>query len=261
MAPYNPPPSCTMSPGCPCPTCWGAWISSVPASRANPSVSPDDGRPRMMNGGFGHTSHPPLAIFDPDSSSLRMCQGSLLPGVSTLLRTLPASGTMRSGVVWDRATLELPTGGSGGSVLDTTEGSAGTWPTVTVCGNHNSKGVSQTSGDGLATAAEMFASGTWGTPRASDSKDGADGTAPLNGYLSRQTVAWSRSMHGDLLTRAGLTPDTIGPLSPYFAEWLMGWPPGWTGLKPLETGSTRLWRQQLMGCLAVALGFGERQGR
>ena len=26
-----------------------------------------------------------------------------------------------------------------------------------------------------------------------------------------------------------------GTLNPVFVEWLMGWPLGWTGLKPLET--------------------------
>ena len=36
-----------------------------------------------------------------------------------------------------------------------------------------------------------------------------------------------------------------GALNPTWVEWLMGWPLGWTDLKPLETGKYRLWRQQL----------------
>lgn len=42
------------------------------------------------------------------------------------------------------------------------------WPTVTVNGNHNRKGLSETSGDGLSTAVKMFP-----TPRASDVEKGS----------------------------------------------------------------------------------------
>lgn len=35
-----------------------------------------------------------------------------------------------------------------------------------------------------------------------------------------------------------------GALNPTWVEWLMGWPLGWTALKPLETGKFQLWRQQ-----------------
>jgi hypothetical protein len=32
-----------------------------------------------------------------------------------------------------------------------------------------------------------------------------------------------------------------GQLNPTWVEWLMGWPLGWTDLKPLETGKSQLW--------------------
>ncbi|EIE01503.1 hypothetical protein LEP1GSC185_3961 [Leptospira licerasiae serovar Varillal str. VAR 010] len=32
-----------------------------------------------------------------------------------------------------------------------------------------------------------------------------------------------------------------GPLNPDWVEWLMGWPVGWTGLKPLETAKYHAW--------------------
>jgi len=35
-----------------------------------------------------------------------------------------------------------------------------------------------------------------------------------------------------------------GPLSPYWVEWLMGWPIGWTDLNPLETDKFQSWQQQ-----------------
>jgi hypothetical protein len=63
------------------------------------------------------------------------------------------------------------------------------WATPTVCGNHNRKGASKTSGDGLAT-------------------------------------------------------QVGGKLNPMWVEWLMGWPLGWTGLKPLETDKFHFVQQQ-----------------
>lgn len=40
-----------------------------------------------------------------------------------------------------------------------------------------------------------------------------------------------------------------GLLSPEFAEWMMGWPIGWTELKPLEMDKFQEWRQQHSICL------------
>lgn len=76
------------------------------------------------------------------------------------------------------------------------------WPTPTVCGNHNRKGASATSGDGLATA-----------------------------------VATSLTTLAGTLLRSGIQPG--GQLSADWTEWLMGWPIGHTGLKPLEMGKSR----------------------
>ena len=46
-----------------------------------------------------------------------------------------------------------------------------------------------------------------------------------------------------LATHAG------GPLNPAWVEWLMGWPIGWTELKPLETAKFQEWLQQHGACL------------
>ena len=35
-----------------------------------------------------------------------------------------------------------------------------------------------------------------------------------------------------------------GPLNPTWVEWLMGWPLGWTDLKPLAMDKFREWQQQ-----------------
>jgi len=116
---------------------------------------------------------------------------------------------MRSGLLYELPTLARLTDESGSS----------SWPTATVKGNHNRKGLSPTSGDGLATAAGMWGTPTvamtqggnltrsgkrsnelllkgqakmWGTPTARDWKDGAcaDADVPTNGLLGRMAARW-----------------------------------------------------------------------
>ena len=94
------------------------------------------------------------------------------------------------------------------------------WPTPTVHGNHNRKGLSKTSGDGLATAVAKYP-----TPCARDWKDG--------NYPAEQ-----KRNTPPLATHAG------GPLNPQWVEWLMGWPIGWTDLKPLVMDKFRKWLHQ-----------------
>ena len=103
-------------------------------------------------------------------------------------------------------------------------GSGPKWPTPTVCGNHNRKGASKTSGDGLATAVAKRA--RWATPTAHDAKD--TGTAPSEGRRHSPCLAW----------QAG------GKLNPQWVEWLIGWPVGWTDLGPLEMVRYLSWQQQ-----------------
>lgn len=62
------------------------------------------------------------------------------------------------------------------------------------------------------------------SPRALIRKSGADRS---NDRLDHAVMA----LHG-------------GPLNPTWVEWLMGWPSGWTDLKPLEMAKFREWQQQ-----------------
>jgi DNA (cytosine-5)-methyltransferase 1 len=90
------------------------------------------------------------------------------------------------------------------------------WPTTTVCGNYNRKGLSDRSGDGLATAVSRCA-----TPTARDWKSGkaSDATMERNSRPLSEQIG--------------------GSLNPTWVEWLMGWPLGWTDLKPLATDRSR----------------------
>ena len=41
-----------------------------------------------------------------------------------------------------------------------------------------------------------------------------------------------------------MDPHSGGKLNPTWVEWLMGWPIGWTGLEPLETGRFQKWLEE-----------------
>jgi len=89
------------------------------------------------------------------------------------------------------------------------------WPTPTVCGNYNRKGASANSGDGLATAVAKYA-----TPQAMD-------------YRTGQISRWK-----DPARTQNLNDQVGGQLNPTWVEWLMGWPIGWTDLKPSATAKS-----------------------
>ena len=69
----------------------------------------------------------------------------------------------------------------------------------------------------------------WPTPMSSEHK------------ANRQT----RENHQNGLTQAVLATETGGQLNPTWVEWLMGWPLGWTDLKPLEMDKSHYVQQQL----------------
>ena len=120
-------------------------------------------------------------------------------------------------------------------------------PTLTVCGNWNRKGASQNSGDGLATALRKMP-----TLTKSDGMGGPGRSQRRQGGLNLRTALKELlSLEGfPILTQKRLrsqerirTPSDGHRLTPAFAEWWMGWPIGWTGLKPAETGKSHCKRQ------------------
>jgi hypothetical protein len=191
----------------------------------------------------GDTWRALLARFDPDSSSWKTAQRSLLEDSDECSVTWPRSGMTADGQCW-----ELPMSGrrtdvrdsglwltptvedagrmgsaadwekytkngqtSGARLRNQVQASVQMWPTPTVCGNYNRKGASPTSGNGLATAVKM-----WPTPTCQDAKN--NGAPP---QMERNSKP--------------LNAEVGGSLNPTWVEWLMGWPLGWTDLRPLET--------------------------
>jgi hypothetical protein len=77
------------------------------------------------------------------------------------------------------------------------------------------------------------------TPQASDCRD--------KGNMSNPAIQ-RRAENGKQLNLSMVVHPTSGQLNPTWVEWLMGWPLGWTDLKPLETDKSHCVQQQHGKC-------------
>ena len=179
-----------------------------------------------------------LAKFDPDTSTLRTAQCSLLEEEPELLQTLPRSGMTRSGMLWERQTL----------VLRTSETESGSWPTPMSSEYKANKNYRAGRQNGLTQAVMK-----WPTPTAHNAKEtDAPSEYRRNTPTLTAQVNWSTPVANDTSHRKSkyaqggiaLSTQAGGKLNPTWVEWLMGWPLGWTDLKPLETGKFQEWQQQ-----------------
>ena len=233
--------------------------------------------------GSGEKWRGSFAKYDRDSSTWKTHQYSLLGDLTLYSETWPRWGLMRDGECWEQSTLAPRTNGTESGLWqtpvadDAVDRKSGKWnsrgepklsaevklwPTPTVCGNHNRKGASKTSGDGLATAVAM-----WPTPKATDGTKGRPNQRGSKGDLTLPSAVhqrmfptatatawkgWSQNHNrADTDDRIDYTIEREaheagqnGRLNPEWVEWLMGWPLGWTDLKPLAMDRFREWLQQ-----------------
>ena len=262
------------------------WILSLEDSPASPSLWLDNGKGRPTSEIYGLIQSESLARYDPDTHSLRTSQ--VLLALDTLKPssvTLPKSGMIVNGTLLVRPTWVLTTEGNGCGYWPTPQNSedgrkiqedwvwCGTyfrdkngkkiqthlkhsiqiWPTPTEHGNHNRRGLSKTSGDGLATAVKM-----WPTPKQSDGhgagKHGDGGMdlrtavrwpTPSASFGERGGKIYPKSNHDTEKAFREADPTMIGgKLNPQWVEWLMGWPSGWTDLKCLGMDGFRRWLRE-----------------
>jgi hypothetical protein len=157
--------------------------------------------------------------YSRESYVWKTAQCSLLGGSEEFLETWPRWGSMRNGESYLQPTAALPI----------CESASGLWPTPTVSGNYNRIGASAKSGTGLATAVKMYP-----TPVATQYK----------GWSKNHNRADSNDRIDYTIEREAYEMDMPGRLNPTWVEWLMGWPLGWTDLKPLATDRFREWLQQ-----------------
>ena len=135
--------------------------------------------------------------------------------------TLPKWGMTRSGALFQHPTLERPISVTAFGLLPTP-----------MAGDSRRGDCSSERQRRSPSAVSAFR--TWPTPVASMAK----GSSPA--ALIRKSGA-TRS--NDRLDHAVMASDG-GQLNPEWVEWLMGWPIGWTELKPLEMDRFHEWQQQ-----------------
>jgi len=169
-----------------------------------------------------------LMKYDPNTRSWKTAQCSLLEGLDVFLGTWPKWGMMRDGECWAQMMPEL----------HTEEKESGFWPTPR---SRDYKGQSQRGQrapmDALPNAVKHHGGTktqqTWPTPAAGAVTGGPVGLAGGSGNRKKLY-----SMMGEEMGKKM----GCGQLNPPWVEWLMGWPIGWTGLKPLEMDKFQEWQ-------------------
>jgi hypothetical protein len=153
-----------------------------------------------------------LAKYDPDSCSWKTPQCSLLEEEQELLETLPKWGMTVNGLLWEQPMLMPHT-------RETECGLSANWPTPVHSEARQGLQIRREGKKGTQTSLSTAVL-TWPTPRTKGMCGGSGSWDLLN---KNTTVEEARLMG------AG----NGGQLNPTWVEWLMGFPLGWTDLKPL----------------------------
>lgn len=208
--------------------------SSAAASRARTFHARAKARESAeREAGFGLNLQESLAKYDRATSSWKTRQCSLFGGLEECLETFPKAGTMRNGSLWERTTAEprtderecgywrTPDAGAGGEISD--EKAA-----------DYAAGKPRKSGSAIQIRLcdQVRHRKLWPTPKCQDSR---------TELRDRGKSNLGEVVHGGMQT----PPTKTARLNPAWVEWLMGWPIGWSDLKPLETVRFLSWRQGL----------------
>lgn len=206
------------------------FLARTSASRARARAS------RVNDQGCGANFSGLFARFDPALHMWKTAQHSLLGDSHECLQILPRSGLMRSGCLYPLPPVAHGMNAPGCGLL----------PTLTVHGNNNRKGLTEKSGDGLATALRLLPTLTKsfnnrvaipGTKR----RDGLQTAISKMPALTVQDAKNNGGASQQIRNTAPLNSVIGGPLNPEWCEWFMGWPIGWTGLQPLATDKFQSW--------------------
>jgi hypothetical protein len=180
----------------------------------------------------GERWHGLLARFDPDSHLWRTVQCSLLEDLNESLQTLPQWGMTVGGELYLLPTLVQTTKEEEFGLWRTPDtGAGGTSGLLKEGKTHRMNGqqiqvrlVDQVNNPRL-----------WPTPQASDNRD--------RGNMSNPSIQRRVAIGKQIMLSQSVHP-TSGQLNPTWVEWLMGWPLGWTDLKPLATDKSHCAPQQ-----------------
>ena len=184
----------------------------------------------------------PFAWYDPDTSTVRTSQASLLQDTCPeYSQTWPKQGMMQDGKFWVLTMLGPDTKGNGCGYWPTPRNrmtgnvspnrvtdkfnnlesviSREMWPTPK-SQNANSPGIHGQGGMDLQTTVAK-----WPTPRGQDSYE----------RRNMKTMKRIYDEGGDLtlVTKIKVESSKTGQLNPDWVEWLMGWPLKWSALEPI----------------------------
>ena len=195
----------------------------------------------------GEKWHASFTKYDQNSSLWKTHQCSLLGDSEQFLETWPQWGLMRNGECWELQTLAQTIKGTESGLLEKM------WPTPTVAcveGGEQSDRVEKTKTGGyvlrklnksnmtygakLSDAILYEEKKKWPTPVTRDYKDSGSQEALKRARDKRDSPGLA------LLVGA----EGGGQLNPTWTEWLMGWPLGWTELKPLVMDKSHCVPQQ-----------------
>ena len=198
--------------------------------------------------GFGQKWHELLVKYDLDTCSWKTHQCLFPEDLHESSVTLPKWGMTRNGHVFQHLTLERP--------ISVTE--SGLW--ATPLARDFRSGQSQRWDNPHRSRNLNDQVAKFPTPKASDgNKRGKVSNHPRNGLagvvenLPTPTASMSKGSSPATLTRKdgkSRVNDRLdhhvmnshgGKLNPNWVEWLMGWPIGWTDLRPLEMDKFQSW--------------------
>ena len=222
-------------------------MSSVVAFHVRTLVPPAKAQELMENDQeCGEKWRASFVKFDPNTSLWRTHQCSLLGDLDEFLETWPQWGLMRNGECWEQQTLERRIRGTESGLSPNGVDSFHTPNTTGLDGGSNSRRA-------LRKKMELP------TPNSRDWKDGqtaGNRKSPGLGVVAHWPTPRTKGMCGgsgswDLLNKNTTMEEARlmgagngGQLNPPWVEWLMGWPIGFTDLKPLEMDKCHCARQQ-----------------
>jgi DNA (cytosine-5)-methyltransferase 1 len=168
----------------------------------------------------GEKWHGSFVKWDPDSCSWKTHQCLLLGDLDEFSETWPQWGLMRDGECWEQRTLEQTIRGTESGLSPNGVDSFHTPNTTGLDGGSNSRKA-------LKKRQEKFP-----TPTCHNSNEKGSPSE-----FKRQSPGLGTVVLVDKNKTGGI-------LNPTWVEWLMGWPLGWTDLKPLETDKFHCVQQQ-----------------
>ncbi len=204
--------------------------------------------------GCGQSSRVLLAKFDPATRSWKTRQCSLFVDLGECLETFPRWGMTQGGLLWELTMSEPRTGASESGYWRTPDTGAGGEISAEKAADF-AAGKARASGSAIQIRLcdqvrhpQLRPTPKYLTPKASD-RGYAENQSTFVKRNGDRTMNCYASLSSQVLQMSGgdTTPQTqTARLNPYWVEWLMGWPIGYTDLKPLATDKFRSWRQQLL---------------